>query len=37
VSRDLYSSPSILKMTKSKRIRYAGHVAWMRGRGKELI
>jgi hypothetical protein len=27
VSRDLYSSPSILKMTKSKRIRYAGHVA----------
>jgi hypothetical protein len=27
--RDLYSSPSIIRITKSKRIRWAGHVARM--------
>jgi hypothetical protein len=27
--RDLYSSPSIIRIIKSKRIRWAGHVARM--------
>jgi hypothetical protein len=27
---DLYSSPSIIRITKSRRIRWAGHVARMR-------
>jgi hypothetical protein len=29
--RDLYTSPSIIRMGKSRRIRWAGHVARMRG------
>jgi hypothetical protein len=32
--RDLYSSPSIIRMVKSRRMRWAGHVARM-GRGGE--
>jgi hypothetical protein len=28
--RDLYSSPSIIRITKSRRMRWAGHVARMR-------
>jgi hypothetical protein len=28
--RDLYSSPSIIKMIKSRRMRWAGHIARMR-------
>jgi hypothetical protein len=31
--RDLYSSPSIIRIIKSRRIRLAGHVARMRRRG----
>jgi hypothetical protein len=27
---DLYYSPSIIRMIKSRRMRWAGHVAWMR-------
>jgi hypothetical protein len=27
--RNLYSSPSIIKMIKSRRVRWAGHVALM--------
>jgi hypothetical protein len=31
---DLYSSPAIVRMIKSRRNRWAGHVAWMgEGRG----
>jgi hypothetical protein len=30
--RDLYSSPSTIRMTKSRRMRYAGHVAPMEKR-----
>jgi hypothetical protein len=30
---DWYSSPSIIRMTKSRRMRLAGHVARMRGGG----
>jgi hypothetical protein len=30
---DLYPSPSIVREIKSRRIRYAGHVASMRARG----
>jgi hypothetical protein len=26
---DLYSSPSIIRMMKSRRIRWMGHVEWM--------
>jgi hypothetical protein len=37
--RDLYSSPSIIRIIKSRRIRWVGHVAHMgekrKGRGKE--
>jgi hypothetical protein len=31
--RDLYSSPSIIRIIKSRRLRWAGHVAriWRRG------
>jgi hypothetical protein len=28
--RDLYSAPSIIRMVKSRRVRWAGHVVWMR-------
>jgi hypothetical protein len=28
--RDLYSSPSIIRIIKSRRVRWAGHVARMR-------
>jgi hypothetical protein len=31
--RDLYSSPSIIRIIKSRRMRYAGYVARMGGRG----
>jgi hypothetical protein len=34
--RDLYSSPSILRMIKSRRMRCAGHVARMRRRGTRI-
>jgi hypothetical protein len=30
---DLYSSPSIIRITKSRRMRWAGHVARMERRG----
>jgi hypothetical protein len=30
--QNLYSSPSIIRMIKSKRIRWAGHVARMRAK-----
>jgi hypothetical protein len=32
--RHLYSSPSIIRVIKSKRMRWAGHVAHMGRRGK---
>jgi hypothetical protein len=32
--RDLYSSPSIIRIIKSKRMRWAGHVARMWGKDK---
>jgi hypothetical protein len=31
--RDLYSSPSIIRIIKSRRMRWARHVARMGGRG----
>jgi hypothetical protein len=31
--RDLYSSPSIIRIIKSRRMRWADHVARMGGRG----
>ena len=31
---DLYSSPNIVRMTKSRRMRWAGHVARMGGGGE---
>jgi hypothetical protein len=31
--RDLYSSPSTIRIIKSRRMRWAGHVARMRRRG----
>jgi hypothetical protein len=34
--RDLYSSPNIVRVLKSRRIRWAGHVAWM-GRREACI
>jgi hypothetical protein len=34
--RHLYSSPSINRMTKSRRIRWAGHVARMGRRGTRI-
>jgi hypothetical protein len=33
---DLYSSPSIIRMIKSRRMRWAGHVARMGRRGKRI-
>jgi hypothetical protein len=33
----LYSSPNIIRKIKSKRMRWAGHVAWMGGRGMHKI
>jgi hypothetical protein len=30
---DLYSSPSIIRMIKSRRMRWAGHIAQMERRG----
>jgi hypothetical protein len=36
--RDLYSSPSIIRKIKSRRMRWAGHVARIGGgRGKERV
>jgi hypothetical protein len=32
----LYSSPSIIKIIKSRRMRWAGHVARMRRRGMRI-
>jgi hypothetical protein len=31
--RDLYSSPSIIRMIKSRRLRWAGHVSGMERKG----
>jgi hypothetical protein len=33
--RDLYSSPSIIRIIRSRRMRWAGHVARMREKRKE--
>jgi hypothetical protein len=33
---DLYSSPNIVRVIKSRRMRWAGHVAWM-GRREACI
>jgi hypothetical protein len=33
---NLYSSPNIIRMTKSRRMRWTGHVAQMRGRGMHI-
>jgi hypothetical protein len=33
---NLYLSPNIIRMTKSRRIRWAGHVAWER-RGMHTV
>jgi hypothetical protein len=33
---DLYSSPSIIKIIKSRRMRWAGHVARMGRRGMRI-
>jgi hypothetical protein len=34
--RNFYSSPSIIRMIKSRRIRWAGHVALMGRRGTRM-
>jgi hypothetical protein len=35
---DLYSSPTIVRVIKSRRMSWAGHVAWMgRGRGEYRV
>jgi hypothetical protein len=34
--RDLYSSPSIIRIIKSRRMRWAGHVARMGTRGTHI-
>jgi hypothetical protein len=36
ISFNLYSSPSIIRMMKSRRMRWAGHVAGMGGRGMHV-
>jgi hypothetical protein len=33
---DLYSSPSIIRIIKARRMRWAGHVARMGGRGTRI-
>jgi hypothetical protein len=33
---DLYSSPSIIRMVKARRMRWAGHVARMARRGTHI-
>jgi hypothetical protein len=33
---DLYSSPSIIRLIKSRRMRWAGHVARMGGEKKRI-
>jgi hypothetical protein len=35
--RDLYSSPSIIRIIKSRRMRWAGHVAGMGRSGMRII
>jgi hypothetical protein len=35
--RNLYSSPSIIRMVKSRRMRWAGHVARMGRRGTRIV
>jgi hypothetical protein len=34
---DLYSSPSIIRITKAGRLRWAGHVALMGRRGTRIV
>jgi hypothetical protein len=34
---DLYCSPNIVRVIRSRRVRWAGHVARMGGRGEEYI
>jgi hypothetical protein len=34
--RDLYSSPSVIRIIKSRRMRWAGHVARMGRRGTRI-
>jgi hypothetical protein len=34
--RDLYSSPSIIRIIKSRRMRWAGHVAQMGRKGPRI-
>jgi hypothetical protein len=36
IARDLYSSPSIIRIIKSRRMRWAGHVARMGRRGTRI-
>jgi hypothetical protein len=33
---DLYSSPSIIRIIKSRRVRWTGHIARMGGRGTHI-
>jgi hypothetical protein len=35
--RDLYSSPSIIRIIKSRKMRWAGHVARMGSRGTRIL
>jgi hypothetical protein len=35
-SFNLYSSPSLIRMMKSRRMRWAGHVACMEGKGMHI-
>jgi hypothetical protein len=35
--RDLYSSPSIIRITKSRRMRWAGHLSVRRSEGKRPL
>jgi hypothetical protein len=34
---NLYSSPSIIRMIKSKRMKWAGYIAGVEGRGRILV